>query len=468
MKFLPREYQELMLEFGTNNPRCGLWADMGLGKSVVAATIVQQSLDSPFDVDRWLVVAPKLVAEDTWPREFAKWDHLACIEYLQLDASYFDLTVDSKKTLVFRDKKETKKRLLALNQPVHVVSWDFLPWLVRAMGSSWPYTGLILDEATFAQDQSSLRHKALWSVQERAHRMIQLTGSPMPNGYGQIYGQLRLMDGGKRLGRTLSSYREQFMEPDKRNWHTGQIYSWKLRPGAKERIDKKIADVCMSLATADWLDLPDQIVNDIFITLPAKARAFYDELEEEMVAEDIIAASAGVLYGKLMQVASGQVYGDNDKVKLLHSVKLDRLAEIIEATDGPILLAYNYTSEWDAICRRFKFAQHVKDKGVLNKFRAGEVRLMGMHPASGAHGLDGLQLVCSVAVWFGATINLEHWRQFNKRIHRSGTTADKVIIHRLLAADTIEEEVAHIRLEEKASEEDALLEAVKGRKKKWA
>lgn len=468
MRFSPREYQALMLDFAIDKPRCALWADMGLGKTVVAATVIQQSLEDRFDVGRWLIVGPKLVAEDTWPREFAKWDHLAGVDYLQLTPEHFDLTTDEHRHLDFRDKKKTKARLLAMCEPVHIVSWDFLPWLVKAMGDNWPYDGVVLDEATFAQDQGSLRHRAIWHVRGRIRRMIQLTGSPTPNGYSQLYGQIRLLDEGKRLGRTLTSFRDQFMVPDKRNWHTGQVYSWTLRTGAKEQIDQKLADVCMSMATADWLDLPDCIVNDILINLPAKARAFYDELEREMIADGVIASSAGVLFGKLMQSASGRVYVEDDKVKRLHDVKLDRLAEIIEATDGPILLAYNYVPEWEAICQRFKFAQHVKDKGVLNSFRAGKVRLMGMHPASGGHGLDGLQNVCSTAVWFGATVNLEHWQQFNKRIHRYGTSADKVIVHRLLAADTLEEEVAHVRLEDKASEQAALLEAVEGRKRKWA
>jgi hypothetical protein len=469
MKFSPRPYQSLMLDFADKVPMCGLWADMGLGKSVVAATVIQKNLEDVIDVGRWLIVAPKLVAEDTWPREFNKWDHLTSVEYRHLGSEHFGLTMSPDRKLEFKDKKKTKAGLLALQEPVHIVSWDFLPWLVRAIGEKdWPYDCIVLDEATFAQDQGSLRHKALWHVRDKARRMIELTGSPTPNGYSQLYGQIRILDGGKRLGRTLTSFRDQFMIPDKRNWHTGQVYSWQLKPGAKEQIDQKLSEICISMATADWLDLPDMVVNDIMITLPDSARAFYDELEAEMIADGVIASSAGVLFGKLMQAASGRVYAREDHVKRLHDVKLDRLGEIIESADGPILLAYNYVPEWEAICQRFKFAEHVKDKGILDRFRAGKVRLMGMHPASGAHGLDGLQNVCSTAVWFGATVNLEHWLQFNKRIHRNGTNADKVLVHRLLAADTLEEEVAKVRLEEKADEQAALLEAVEGRKNKWA
>lgn len=476
MRLQLRPYQEGMREFAAARPMCALWAGPGLGKTATALTVMQDSLRDRWDVGRWLVVAPRLVALDAWPRQLQRWDEFRGLSYRNIGAPDFGLKAEIDQATGRRtgltfggraDKAAVKKVLREYREDIHLVAWHMLPWLVRVYGANWPYDGLVLDESIFAANSTSLAHRAAWHVVQNLRavaRCIQLTGAPIPNGYEQLHGQIRLLDGGAMLGKSLTEFRHQWMTPETRG-RDGTVYRWKLRRGAKEEIDSRVSELAVSLRTEDYLQLPPMMVNPVWVTLPPRARELYDEMERELLVQlegrAVLAPNEAVKVFKLMQLANGAVYDGAGDYHGVHAEKLERLEEIVSVAGGPVLLAYSWEHDWQRIRQRFgAHAHHVTEAGALDRFRAGKIKLMGMHPGSGAHGLDGLQDVSSTAVWFGATHNADHWLQFNKRLHRDGQRADRVMVHQLMAADTIEEYVSGVVLAGKVEGQDGLLEAV--------
>jgi hypothetical protein len=469
------------VEWAAEHPRCAWFVSMGLGKTPAALTVVHRSLNDWFDTSRWLVVAPKLVALDTWPRQLRMWQQFSHIpfehvgfEQLQLQADTVLVNGVKKRvglTLGSREeKRDTKARLLTMQAPVHLCSWDALPWLVKAYGSAWPYDGIVLDESLNAQNSTSDRHKAAFQVIHRlgkVSRVIELAGAPAPNGYEALHGQMRLLDGGERLGASKTAFYERFMVPAKRGPNQ-VVWTWKLARGGREDIDGRVGELCMSLKASDYLVLPPEVVNPILVTLPPAAREAYDTLERELVVQlgdtEILAASQGVAVSKMLQIANGFAYDSAKRAHGLHDEKLDRLVELVEASSGPVLLAYSFQADWDRIKAKFKsHAGHVKEPGALQRFRDGKTKLLCLHPASGAEGLDGLQDVSSEAVWYGATYSARHWLQFNARLTRDGQRAGRVVIHQILADDTIEGYVAGRALPAKIEEQELLLDALRWR-----
>jgi hypothetical protein len=465
-----------MRGFALQRKRCALWADLGLGKTPTALEVIRDSLNDYCDTERWLVVAPRLVALDAWPRQLNRWAQFAGLSYRNITAADFGLQINKAEPtqgrkhqhLIFgdrADKAAVKRRLQGLRETIHLVSWDMLPYLVKAYGVNWPYDGIVLDEAVFAANSTSERHKAAYHVIHRlgaVNRVIQLTGAPVPNGYAQLHGQARLLDR-ELLGDTLTEFQRRWMTPVP----MGSFLKWVMRADSRPAMDALMAQYAISLKSADYLSLPELTINRVTVDLPGEARELYDRMERDLVADvdgvEILAPSQAALAGKLLQIANGAIYDESGAWSAVHRAKLDRLDELLEIAPGPVLLAYSYAHDWERIKAKFKGTVHVKDHGALDRFRAGKVKLLGMHPASGAHGLDGLQEVSSTAVWFGATYNADHWAQFNKRLHRDGQKAGRVTIHQILASDTLEDHLAVDVLPAKLEEQDVLLQAVKMR-----
>lgn len=451
---------------------------MGFGKTPTTLAAIEDSLNDRFDTERWLVVAPKLVALDAWPRQLRRWEQFKHLSWRNLTAADFGLKAefvdlgngDKKRAgLTFgerADKAAVKRVLQTMREQIHIVSWDMFPWLVKAMGRSWPYDGLVLDEAIFAANATSTRHRAAWQVVHalgKVKRLIELTGSPMPNSLEQLHGQIRLLDGGAALGKSKTAFQSNWMMP--KTMINGRTVSWKPQPGAQEAINGLLAGLCMSVKGSAYLDLPECLVAPFNVSLPSGARQVYDELMAELLSTldngtEILAPGQAQLVGKLQQVAQGAVYDSEKKWHAVHDAKLDALTELVDITEGPILLAYKYGHDWERIKALFgKHAMNVKEKGALDKFRGNKVKLLCMQPGSGAHGLDGLQEVSSTAIWYGATYNADHWGQFNARLHRDGQRANRVVIHQILAADTIEQYLAGRVIPNKLQQEEILLEA---------
>lgn len=476
-----RGYQEGMRRWAWDRPRCALWADMGLGKTPTTLMAMLDGLYDRMDVRRWCVVGPKLVVEDAWPRQLARWREFEGLRHRVVTAADlglragWDVDTGQRMGLTFGGralKREAKKRveraLLDTKPQVTLVSWTMLPWFVDAWGVNWPFDGLVLDEAIFAQNSLSEGHKAAYKVihgLKAVSRVIELTGAPVPNGYEALHGQIRLLDDGKRLGRTKTEFRDWWLVPDKLDRQRGRVFTWKLAPGARDEIDHLVSDLAVSLRSEDYLELPPVVHNPVWIELPPAARELYDRLERDLVADvagaEVLAASQGVLCSKLLQIAGGAVYDSAGKPQHVHGVKLDRLAELLEAEPGPVLVLYPFRPDLERLRARFgRSLRHVHDPGALDAFRGGRLKALAMHPASGGHGVDGMQETCSAVVWFGATYNADHWLQANKRVHRDGQRAELVRVHQLLAADTIEEYVAGRALSDKLSVQDHLLSAL--------
>lgn len=480
-----------MLEFALEHKFCALFAEPGLGKTPTTLTLMLASLYDYCDTTRWLVVGPKLVVDDTWPRQMAMWMQFAGLSSRLLTSEQFGLRADyaqvdettrKKVGLTFGERSD-KAALKAefregMRETVHLCPYHLFPWLVKAYGRNVPYDGLVLDESLSVANSESDRHKAAWHMAHRlgcVSRLIELTGTPNPNNLQQLHGQIRLIDGGQRLGKTQTEFRERFMMPDKLDRKSGRVWSWKPARGAREDVQERIKDVCVALRADDWLDLPPLTINPIYVPLPAAAREMYDSLEKDLVVKTeggkVLAPGQGVLAAKLRQIANGAVYlterdEGHGKYLSLSDFKLDRLAELMESTSTPILLAYQFGFDKERILKRFgAAAMHVNAKGALDAFRAGNTRLLIAH-ASAMEGVDGLQDVCSTVIWFGATFNARHHIQTLARVRRDGSTADRIMVHQILADDTVEGYYAGEVLPERVDEQDALLNAIAWRAKR--
>lgn len=446
MIFKPHQYQEYAIQKILDLPECGLFLDMGMGKTVSALTALDELLYDYFEVSKVLIIAPLRVAESTWTDELEKWDHLKSLKITKVLG-------------------KVKERLAALSQRsnIFIINRENVEWLVTLYGKTWPFDMVIIDELSSFKSPSSLRFRHLRKVRPLIKRIVGLTGTPSPNGLLDLWAQVYLLDRGERLGSTVTGYKDQYFSPDKRNQQI--IYSWKLRDGAEEAIHAKISDICVSMLSKDWLSVPERITNVIKVKLPDEAKAKYRQLEKDLLLpladSDVVASTAAVLSGKLLQMANGAVYDDNGQFAEIHQVKLEALADII-ANGNPVLVFYNYKHDLARIqsylkkdkVRELKTADDIKD------WNAGKVQVMLAHPASAGHGLN-LQAGGNVIVWFGLTWSLELYQQANARLHRQGQKQG-VIIHHIVTEGTMDESVMKA-IENKATGQNSLLEAVKAR-----
>ena len=443
MKYKAHDYQQYATEFVLEHPYCGLILDMGLGKSVITLTALWDLILDSFDCGRVLVVAPKRVAEDTWPKELAKWDHLKGLTY----------------SLVMGSEKE---RRLALSKRafLYIINRENVSWLVE--NYRWDFDTLVIDELSSFKSAKAQRFRALKKVRPLIKRVIGLTGTPSPNTLIDLWPQIYLLDMGQRLGRFVTHYRERFFVPDKRNRE--MVYSYKPREGAEQKIYDLIGDICISMKAADHLQMPELISNRVEVKLNQHERGLYDTLRKDMVLQlkdgEIDAVNAAALSGKLLQMAGGAVYDSEGRTLRIHDRKLDVLEDLIEAANGkPLLVAYWYKHERDRIQQRFQVREILTTKDI-DDWNAGRIPVALMHPASVGHGIN-LQQGGSTLVWFGLTWSLELYQQTNARLWRQGQK-NAVVIQHLVTTGTHDEDVMRA-LERKDMGQAALIEAVKAR-----
>ena len=458
MKYIPKPHQAIAEEFLKSHPRCCLFLDMGLGKTVVTLTEISRQVWEEFSLNKVLVAAPIRVAEDTWTRESAKWDHLQGLRVSKVLGT-------------------AKQRIKALQTPadVYVINRENVTWLVEYYGMRWPFDGLVLDELSSFKNAGSKRWKSIRKVIRMCKVVIGLTGTPAPNGYIDLWPQIYLIDGGQRLGKTLTAFRQRFFRPGRGKGHV--VYEWRINPGAKEEIDHLLSDICLSMSKDDWLEMPDLIFNDVVVRMDSKARKLYDEFEREKVlplleglviesvddADNFVAGTtAAAVHNKLLQMANGAVYDDEGGVFHIHDAKLDALEEIVEGNPGqPLLVFYAYKHDLERIKTRFADAVTLNEgdtQDIISRWNAGQIPMLLCHPASTAFGLN-LQEGGHIAVWFGLTWNLELYTQANCRLYRQGQE-HSVIIHRILCENTQDERVLKA-LDQKDATQKSLLEALK-------
>ena len=443
MKYKPYDYQTFATNFVLEHPACGLILDMGLGKSVITLTALWSLLLDSFDVGKVLVVAPKRVAENTWPTELKKWEHLDGLTW----------------SLVLGSEKE-RRAALQRRAKIYIINRENVTWLVD--NYRWDFDTLVIDELSSFKSSKAQRFRALKRVRPRINRVIGLTGTPQPNGLLDLWPQMYLLDMGQRLGRFVGGYRERFFLPDKRNREV--IYSYKPKEGAEEKIYELISDICISMKAADYLDMPELVASRVEVQMNAKEQKLYEGFERDMVLHlkdgDLDAVNAAALSGKLVQMANGAVYGENRKVHHIHDRKLDALEDIIEAANGkPLLVAYWYKHDLERIRQRFEVRTIDTPKDIAD-WNEGKIPVALIHPASAGHGLN-LQDGGSTIVWFGLTWSLELYQQLNARLWRQGQKHTVVIQH-IVAAGTHDEDIMNA-LEKKDMSQTALIAAVKAR-----
>ncbi len=450
MKYVPHGYQAYATERIITQPACGLFLEMGMGKTAATLTAVAELLHDRFDVARVLVIAPLRVAEDTWSRECGKWDHL---HYLR----------------VAKILGAEKERIRAVNTPadLYVINRENVEWLVDYFGKNWPYDMVVIDELSSFKSAQAKRFKALRKVRPLVSRMVGLTGTPAPNGLIDLWPQLYLLDRGERLGKTMTGFRERYFLPDKRNHSV--IFSYKPKPDAETAIYRQIADLCVSMKTQDFLVMPKRIDHVVEVRLSEAELALYEQLERELLLSfpegDIDAANAAALSNKLLQVAGGAVYDENGGVKKIHDRKLEALADICESANGkPLLIFYAYKHDRDRLKEFFALRgvslHEINSSADIEAWSQGEIAVAVVHPASAGHGLN-LQAGGNIIVWFGLTWSLELYQQANARLWRQGQQ-ETVIIHHLVAKGTIDETVMSA-LGKKENVQAALMSAVQAK-----
>lgn len=446
MKYIPHDYQTRAKDFILEHPKAGMLLEMGLGKTVITLTAIDVLINELFEVDRVLVIAPKRVAEDTWTREHAKWDHLRHLRVSKVLGS-----------------PEQRRRALAVDADIYVIGRDNVVWLVEQCRQSWPFDMVVIDELSSFKNPQAKRFRALKKVIPKASRVVGLTGTPSANGLMDLWAEIYLLDRGERLGHTLGAYREKYFRPGARNGYV--VFKWEPLRGSREKIEAAISDICISMSADDYLTLPKRIDNLIPVKLSPQEMKQYKTMEAEQLLhiddEDVVALNAAAVMTKLLQIANGSVYSHEGNVVRLHDAKLEALLEIIDTTDSPVLIFYSYKHDLAAIKASIPGARTLDGPEDIAEWNAGRVQVLLAHPASVGYGLN-LQEGGHVIVWYGLTWSLELYQQANARLYRQGQ--DKpVIIHHLIAEGTVDEQVMRA-LQEKDMSQAALMAALKERR----
>jgi SNF2 family DNA or RNA helicase len=450
MKFIPHSYQRYCINRLINDNALGLFLDMGLGKTVITLTAINDLKYNRFAINKVLVIAPKKVAEATWSNEAVKWEHL---RLLRISAVLGSQT----------------KRIKALNTPadIYVVNRENVQWLVDYYRNAWPFDMVVADEFSSFKNHQAKRFKSLTWVRKHINRFVGLTGTPAPNGLLDLWAQVYLLDGGQRLGKAITHFRERYFEPDQRDRE--RVFSYAPKPGADEVIRQLIGDICVSMKANDYLELPDCIPVTVPVILDSKAKKAYDKLEKEMLLEvdesTIDAGSAAVLTNKLLQLGNGAVYDDERNIVEIHKCKIDAFLELVEGLNGqPALVFYSFKHDLARIKKALEKSnlriRELKGPQDETDWNNRQIDILLAHPASCAYGLN-LQQGGNHEIWFGLNWSLELYQQAKARLYRQGQT-EKVIIHHLVVDGGVDQDVMKA-LEDKSGTQDRLMEALKAR-----
>ena len=451
MQYHPHDYQTYATNFILEHPVTAVLLEMGLGKSVCTLTAIYELMLNRFEVESVLVIAPLRVARDTWPAEIEKWDHLKGLTY----------------SVVIGTEAE---RIAALNRPAHIylINRENVDWLISKSGVPFDFDMVVIDELSSFKSYSAKRFKSLLKVRPRIKRMVGLTGTPSSNGLMDLWAEFRILDMGQRLGRYITNYRNRFFVPDKRNQQ--MVFSYKPKPGAEKLIYQLISDITISMKSADFLKMPECVINEVTVVLSEKERSLYEEMRDEMVIsmeeEEIDAVNAAALSGKLLQMANGAVYSDDGDEIVIHDQKLDALEDMIEAANGrSVMVAYWFKHDLSRIMRRLTEKkipfEKLDSEESIRKWNRGELPVALIHPASAGHGLN-LQSGGNTLIWFGLTWSLELYQQTVARLWRQGQTAETVVVQHIITAGTIDEDIMKA-LASKDMTQNRLIAAVKAR-----
>lgn len=449
MIYRPYDYQRTATRWILDNPFCGLFLDMGLGKSVVTLTAIQEMIDD-CEISTALVVAPKKVAETTWTTEAAKWDHLSSLRVAKVTGT-----------------EKQRRQALSGKADVYVIGRDNFVWLVGLYGGRLPFDVLVIDELTSFKNSKSQRFKAMRVARPTVSRVIGLTGTPAPNGMIDLWGQMYCIDMGERLGKSVTRYRETYFETHRWN---NIVVRCDLKKGCEDTIRGLISDICLSMQARDYLQLPEIMIHTVPVELSPSVRKAYEKFEREKVLEfreehegepsNVLANSAAALMNKLSQFANGAVYDEERNVHEIHSEKVDRLGEIVESANGnSVLVFYQFKHDIPRIMKRLKDykVEVYEGERQLRDWNDGKIDVLLAHPASTAYGLN-MQQGGHYIVWFGTGWDLELFLQANARLHRQGQRYP-VTVYKLVGANTVDER-ASAALESKKARQQSLLDSL--------
>ena len=449
MRYEPHDYQQYAISYIEAHPVAAVLLDMGLGKTSITLTALNDLLFNSFEIHRVLVVAPIRVASYSWPAEIEKWDHLEGLKY-------------SVAVGTAAERLEALKR----KADIYLINRENVQWLITESGIPFDFDMVVIDELSSFKNHQTKRFKALMKVRPKVKRIVGLTGTPSSNGLMDLWAEFRLLDMGERLGRFIGQYRTSYFRPDKQN---GQVvFSYKPLPGAEKQIYGKISDITISMKSTDHLQMPELINSRYTVYLSEKEDSHYADLKKDLVLQlpdgDITAANAASLSGKLSQMANGAVYTDAGETVAIHERKLDALEDIIEAANGkPVLVAYWFRHDLERITERLHKLKipcsRLDTDGSIRKWNAGEIPVALIHPASAGHGLN-LQSGGNTLVWFGLTWSLELYQQTVARLWRQGQQSETVVVQHIITKGTIDERIMKA-LSEKDTTQAALIDAVK-------
>lgn len=449
MIYKPHNYQKYAIEFIKEHPIAAILLDMGMGKTSIVLSALNDLMYDSFEISKVLIIAPLRVARNTWSDEILKWDYLKNLRY----------------SIVVGTAAERKKALAA-DADIFIINRENVPWLIDESGYPFDYDMVIVDELSSFKNWQAKRFKALMKVRPKVKRIVGLTGTPSSSGLMDLFAEFKILDMGERLGRFISQYRLDYFKPDRMNGPI--VYTYKLLPGAEDRIYNKISDITISMRGTDYLDMPELISTEYKVYLDEQEQEKYDALKDELVLQlpggEITAANAASLSGKLSQLANGAIYDDDGSVNIFHDKKLDALEDLIESANGkPVMVAYWFKHDLARITERLTRLgvnfQKIDSDASIRAWNAGELPVGLIHPASAGHGLN-LMSGGNVMIWFGLTWSLELYQQTIARLWRQGQTEKTVSIIHIVTDGTVDQRILKA-LEVKDSTQAALIDAVK-------
>lgn len=453
MKFIPHKYQEYCIRYILSHPMAAVFLECGLGKTVIALTAILYLMFDRFEVGKVLVIAPLRVSRTVWPQEKNQWDHL---NFLQM-------------SVVCGSAKE-REAALKTRADIYVINRENVKWLVEYFEKNripWPFDMAVIDELSSFKNNASQRWKALKKVRPMIKRIVGLTGTPAPKGLMDLWSEIYLIDGGERLGRFISRYRQTYFKPSEMNPYTGMVYSYTPLPGAEQEIYDRISDISVSMKAADYLDMSECVTVDRVVEMSPGEKRVYEQMKKQLVVSldgsEIDAANAASLSGKLLQMANGAVYSGDGDMKILHDKKLLELGDLIEQANGQnVLVAYWYKHDHERIMEYLSELGYeprdIKSDADIADWNEGKIQIGLISPASAGHGLN-IQKGGHLLIWFSLVWSLELYQQTNARLWRQGQK-DTVVVQRIVTAGTIDERVIKA-IEKKSFDQDSLIDAVR-------
>lgn len=448
MKFNPHKYQQYAIDFIIKNPIAAILLDMSMGKTAICLMAIQHLMYESFEVNKVLVICPLRVTL-TWRDEIHKWSQLNGLTYS-----------------IVKGTAAQRKKALQVDADIYIINRENVPWLINTSGVPFDFDMVVVDELSSFKNHQTARHKALMKVRPYIKRIVGLTGTPVSGGLMDLFAEFKLLDMGERLGRFIGQYRLNYFKPDRVNGPI--VYSYKLLPGAEEKIYDKISDITISMKAVDYLDMPELITTEYPVYLDEDEMAKYEELKKDLILStpehEVTAANAASLSNKLSQMANGAVYTDDRDIITFHSKKLDALEDIIESANGkPLLVAYWFKHDYTRIVERLEKIgvkyMKIDTEESIHKWNNKEIPVALIHPASAAHGLN-LQQGGNTMVWLGLSWSHELYSQACCRLYRQGQSEGTVSIIHLVTKGTIDERIMKA-LSQKENTQSALIDAVK-------